>query len=283
MCSLLTTWAITSTPRVRPETESDKERNIWKKPGDNEDKPPSVLINKDGGALSYDVTWVLLSFRRTVFAMQRRWWWRARIGVSCYCQPPPPPTFFIFFPPFFLFFVLLLSLRWRVVATVRRSPTLGHTFAVSAPMRSSAGEDAAEERGNQLLSSCHSKSGASACTPTDGHPRPVASAGRKVELHAAGEETSGMFLTGRAVEDDAMRWINVFFTNRRFDWWKGEGARSWILWCPPSQFGGAVRVDICLRALRRKTMVELEKEVLPLPPRYRFRDLLLGDWQADDR
>uniref|UniRef100_A0A673J079 Potassium channel subfamily T member 2-like n=1 Tax=Sinocyclocheilus rhinocerous TaxID=307959 RepID=A0A673J079_9TELE len=30
-------------------------------------------------------------------------------------------------------------------------------------------------------------------------------------------------------------------------------------------------------------MVELEKEVLPLPPRYRFRDLLLGDWQTDDR
>ncbi|XP_065432590.1 potassium channel subfamily T member 2 isoform X1 [Chrysemys picta bellii] len=30
-------------------------------------------------------------------------------------------------------------------------------------------------------------------------------------------------------------------------------------------------------------MVELEKEVLPLPPRYRFRDLLLGDWQADER
>nr|XP_029480210.1 potassium channel subfamily T member 2-like [Oncorhynchus nerka] len=29
-------------------------------------------------------------------------------------------------------------------------------------------------------------------------------------------------------------------------------------------------------------VVELEKEVLPLPPRYRFRDLLLGDWQADD-
>ena len=31
------------------------------------------------------------------------------------------------------------------------------------------------------------------------------------------------------------------------------------------------------------TMVEMEKEVLPLPPRYRFRDLLLGDWQSDDR
>uniref|UniRef100_A0A672ICI1 RCK N-terminal domain-containing protein n=1 Tax=Salarias fasciatus TaxID=181472 RepID=A0A672ICI1_SALFA len=29
-------------------------------------------------------------------------------------------------------------------------------------------------------------------------------------------------------------------------------------------------------------MVEMEKEVLPLPPRYRFRDLLLGDWQTDD-
>ncbi|XP_067877132.1 potassium channel subfamily T member 2-like [Heterodontus francisci] len=30
-------------------------------------------------------------------------------------------------------------------------------------------------------------------------------------------------------------------------------------------------------------MVELEKDVLPLPPRYRFRDVLLGEWQADDR
>ncbi|XP_069793948.1 potassium channel subfamily T member 2 isoform X5 [Narcine bancroftii] len=32
-------------------------------------------------------------------------------------------------------------------------------------------------------------------------------------------------------------------------------------------------------------MVDLENEVPPLPPRYRFRDLLLGDqgWQADDR
>lgn len=37
----------------------------------------------------------------------------------------------------------------------------------------------------------------------------------------------------------------------------------------------------CSRVLL--TMVELEKEVLPLPPRYRFRDLLLGDWQTDDR
>ncbi|XP_064416974.1 potassium channel subfamily T member 2 isoform X2 [Latimeria chalumnae] len=30
-------------------------------------------------------------------------------------------------------------------------------------------------------------------------------------------------------------------------------------------------------------MVDLEKEVLPLPPRYRFRDLLLGEWQVADR
>ncbi|KYO37773.1 potassium channel subfamily T member 2 isoform D [Alligator mississippiensis] len=32
-------------------------------------------------------------------------------------------------------------------------------------------------------------------------------------------------------------------------------------------------------------MVDLESEVPPLPPRYRFRDLLLGDqgWQNDDR
>ncbi|PKU33739.1 hypothetical protein llap_15957 [Limosa lapponica baueri] len=32
-------------------------------------------------------------------------------------------------------------------------------------------------------------------------------------------------------------------------------------------------------------MTELESEVLPLPPRYRFRDLLLGDqsFQSDDR
>lgn len=33
------------------------------------------------------------------------------------------------------------------------------------------------------------------------------------------------------------------------------------------------------------SMVDLESEVPPLPPRYRFRDLLLGDqgWQNDDR
>ncbi|KAJ6654614.1 hypothetical protein lerEdw1_006767 [Lerista edwardsae] len=33
------------------------------------------------------------------------------------------------------------------------------------------------------------------------------------------------------------------------------------------------------------TMSELDSEVLPLPPRYRFRDLLLGDqsFQNDDR
>jgi len=32
-------------------------------------------------------------------------------------------------------------------------------------------------------------------------------------------------------------------------------------------------------------MVDLDSEVPPLPPRYRFRDLLLGDqgWQSDDR
>lgn len=32
-------------------------------------------------------------------------------------------------------------------------------------------------------------------------------------------------------------------------------------------------------------MVDVESEVPPLPPRYRFRDLLLGDqgWQNDDR
>lgn len=33
------------------------------------------------------------------------------------------------------------------------------------------------------------------------------------------------------------------------------------------------------------TMSDLDSEVLPLPPRYRFRDLLLGDqsFQNDDR
>ncbi|KAM3926113.1 potassium channel subfamily T member 2-like isoform 2-T2 [Leptodactylus fuscus] len=30
-------------------------------------------------------------------------------------------------------------------------------------------------------------------------------------------------------------------------------------------------------------MMELEKDVQPLPPRYRFRDLLMGDWQQDER
>lgn len=36
---------------------------------------------------------------------------------------------------------------------------------------------------------------------------------------------------------------------------------------------------------RRLTMNDLDTEVLPLPPRYRFRDLLLGDqpFPNDDR
>ncbi len=41
------------------------------------------------------------------------------------------------------------------------SVTLGYTFAASASMRSSGREDAGVEGDNQLLSSCHSKSGAS--------------------------------------------------------------------------------------------------------------------------
>ncbi|XP_035252902.1 potassium channel subfamily T member 2 isoform X1 [Anguilla anguilla] len=42
-------------------------------------------------------------------------------------------------------------------------------------------------------------------------------------------------------------------------------------------------VQSILTAAEDAVMVELEKDVLPLPPRYRFRDLLLGDWQSDDR
>ncbi|KAF3846243.1 hypothetical protein F7725_003321, partial [Dissostichus mawsoni] len=42
-------------------------------------------------------------------------------------------------------------------------------------------------------------------------------------------------------------------------------------------------ISASISGLCGRTMVELEKEVLPLPPRYRFRDLLLGDWQTDDR
>lgn len=55
---------------------------------------------------------------------------------------------------------------------------------------------------------------------------------------------------------------------------------------PQSFFSASLLPSICfvLPTLRGR-MVDLESEVPPLPPRYRFRDLLLGDqgWQNDDR
>lgn len=97
---------------------------------------------------------VLLSFRRaensTVSVALRRCLWRTLLFIIV-----------DFLWDFSVIAAFLVSLKWKVVATVQCSPTVGYTFAVSASMRSSNREDAGVERDNQLLSSCHSNSGAS--------------------------------------------------------------------------------------------------------------------------
>lgn len=54
--------------------------------------------------------------------------------------------------------------------------------------------------------------------------------------------------------------------------------------CGGGDGGGSRKSGVILDIASLK-MTELESEVLPLPPRYRFRDLLLGDqsFQSDDR
>lgn len=54
--------------------------------------------------------------------------------------------------------------------------------------------------------------------------------------------------------------------------------------CGGGDGGGSRKSGVILDIAALK-MTELESEVLPLPPRYRFRDLLLGDqsFQSDDR
>lgn len=54
--------------------------------------------------------------------------------------------------------------------------------------------------------------------------------------------------------------------------------------CGGGDGGGSCKSGVILDIAALK-MTELESEVLPLPPRYRFRDLLLGDqsFQSDDR
>ncbi|CAM9693868.1 unnamed protein product [Bubo scandiacus] len=49
--------------------------------------------------------------------------------------------------------------------------------------------------------------------------------------------------------------------------------------------GGSCKSSGVILDIAALKMTELESEVLPLPPRYRFRDLLLGDqsFQSDDR
>lgn len=64
---------------------------------------------------------------------------------------------------------------------------------------------------------------------------------------------------------------------------RAEGALA----CPRRQpgAGDGGRGDGVLLNTAGLKMSDLESEVLPLPPRYRFRDLLLGDqsFQNDDR
>lgn len=62
-----------------------------------------------------------------------------------------------------------------------------------------------------------------------------------------------------------------------------EGALACARRRPGAGDGG--RRDYVLLDSASLTMSDLDSEVLPLPPRYRFRDLLLGDqsFQNDDR
>ncbi|KAM9642745.1 potassium channel subfamily T member 1 isoform 1-T1 [Trichechus inunguis] len=69
------------------------------------------------------------------------------------------------------------------------------------------------------------------------------------------------------------------YTNRSFEFDDGR--------CAPRQpgAGDGCRGDGVLLDIAGLKMTDLDSEVLPLPPRYRFRDLLLGDqsFQNDDR
>ncbi|KAM9206752.1 potassium channel subfamily T member 1 isoform 1-T1 [Dugong dugon] len=71
----------------------------------------------------------------------------------------------------------------------------------------------------------------------------------------------------------------VGYTNRSFEFDDGQ--------CAPRQPGAGegCRGDGVLLNIAGLKMTDLDSEVLPLPPRYRFRDLLLGDqsFQNDDR
>ncbi|XP_030817218.1 potassium channel subfamily T member 1 isoform X1 [Camarhynchus parvulus] len=75
------------------------------------------------------------------------------------------------------------------------------------------------------------------------------------------------------------------YTNRSFVYDDGSAHRlSSPGGCGGGDGGGSRKSGVILDIASLK-MTELESEVLPLPPRYRFRDLLLGDqsFQSDDR
>ncbi|XP_071430468.1 potassium channel subfamily T member 1 isoform X5 [Pithys albifrons albifrons] len=75
------------------------------------------------------------------------------------------------------------------------------------------------------------------------------------------------------------------YTNRSFVYDDGSAHRlSSPGGCGGGDGGGSRKSGVILDIAALK-MTELESEVLPLPPRYRFRDLLLGDqsFQSDDR
>lgn len=173
-----------------------------------------------------------------------------------------------------------LALKWEDAAVKNDD-----TFAASAPMRSSVREDAAAAAEFWL------RSGASPIR-TDGWNRPVASEGEKVKLqNQTFSKRQIVFIFPPPLSllinfEGRRRWYHEIYqcTRYLFQFWIAEGkGAELVLWVTTSPVERRHLLFYPSLGSFRRNMVELEKEVLPLPPRYRFRDLLLGDWQTDDR
>lgn len=144
--------------------------------------------------------------------MQRICWLRTFILAYCtifyeYC----------FFFRYYFLCVCVLFLTWKVVATLFPNGWLDIcSQCVHAELRQ--GGCWCWERQPVALQLSQLK-WSLPYAPTDEHPLPVASAGRKVELHSDGcqKRKKLVFLLKREVEDDVMKCIHVFVINLRFE------------------------------------------------------------------